>query len=381
MKTAVICISETYAARGHALMDVYKSLGDETVLLRPDFLHRSKSKDTSPKEGEVLIEHRPYQKNLSFDRLYGHLEFSRRVRKYLEAHPADRIHCLIPANSLAKELAAYKKEHPQVQLIFDINDLWPESIPIPHASHLPGFGSWRKMRDKHLSEADLVFCECSWFEEKLQSVLPKNHEVLYWTGAPAARKPEPNLDFDVLSLCYLGSINNIIHISWIADLCKAVSKTKPVILHVIGSGEQQEALKEAILPYAKVIWHGEMYDENEKQNIFDSCHYGLNVMKPDVKVGLSMKSIDYLKAGLPLINTLQGDTKDWIDQTKAGWNASGMDLQEFAQKLLAQSKEEHFAMRQAALNLYEEKLSCQVFEHTLKQALKTLSGIEEPDVH
>ena len=60
---------------------------------------------------------------------------------------------------------------------------------------------------------------------------------------------------------------------------------------------------------AEVFYHGKVFDSKEKNRIFETCHYGLNIMKDSVFVGLTMKSMDYFE-GLPIINNIQGDT--WI---------------------------------------------------------------------
>ena len=44
----------------------------------------------------------------------------------------------------------------------------------------------------------------------------------------------------------------------------------------------------------------------------DTCHFGLNIMKSSVCVGLTMKSVDYFRHGLPIINTIPGDTAELI---------------------------------------------------------------------
>lgn len=73
-------------------------------------------------------------------------------------------------------------------------------------------------------------------------------------------------------------------------------------MHIIGNGEKKEQfIQEVLAVGVKVIDHKEVYDQREKQEIFDQCNYGLNVMKSSVCVGLTMKSLDYMCAGLPII--------------------------------------------------------------------------------
>ena len=42
----------------------------------------------------------------------------------------------------------------------------------------------------------------------------------------------------------------------------------------------------------EIKYHGKVYDTDTKQAIFDGCHFGLNVMKPTVFVGLTIIRLD-----------------------------------------------------------------------------------------
>jgi glycosyltransferase involved in cell wall biosynthesis len=119
----------------------------------------------------------------------------------------------------------------------------------------------------------------------------------------------------------LGSINNIIDIDTIVEIVKQIQKHKPVSMHIIGDGENREKLiSEVKGTGAEVIYHGKVYDREEKQQILDGCHYGLNIMKDSVCVGLTMKSMDYFEFGLPIINNIYGDTWDLIKNKNIGTN-------------------------------------------------------------
>ena len=135
--TVIICISDTYLARGHVLADFYAQHGESTLILTPDFSHSHKKIIEQKEDGVMYLHHRRYSKNLSWQRIYGHIEFAKLARQVVEQIQPQRIHCLVPANSLAKQMDRYKKDHPQVELIFDINDLWPESLPIPGFEYTP----------------------------------------------------------------------------------------------------------------------------------------------------------------------------------------------------------------------------------------------------
>ena len=50
------------------------------------------------------------------------------------------------------------------------------------------------------------------------------------------------------------------------------------------------------------------------------CHFGFNLMKPDVCVGLTMKSVDYFRHDLPILNNIPADTAELVDREQVGLN-------------------------------------------------------------
>lgn len=371
IKTAILCISDVYLSRGRQLKAFYEAKGDEVLILTPDFSHRHKAPIEAEERqaGIEYLHHRPYRKNLSWQRLVGHAEFAQACRRYLETWKPDRIHALVPANTIAKEMDHYKKDHPDVQLYFDLIDLWPESLPVAHFEKTPPAWIWKHLRNAHLHAADHVFAECGLFARQIESQTGIRPDVLYWTIADAKTRSTLNLPSDRLALCYLGSVNNIIDLDAIEDFLGRLSKKTPVDLHVIANGEKKAEMVERLSQVVKVIDHGLVYDPQTKQDIFDSCHFGLNFMKPEVVIGLSMKSLDYLKAGLPVLNSLQGDLHDWIETSKCGINIDRNDLDSTVDQVLHAMGPENLAMRQNARALFEQTLSIQAFENHLNAIL------------
>lgn len=370
MKTAILCISDAYLVRGLQLRSVYEKSGDEVLILTPDFSHREKRRITKSIEGVRLVRHRPYTRNLSFDRLQGHREFAAACARELEEWKPERIHCLIPANSLARQMVLYKRRHPEVHLIFDVNDLWPESLPIPGFGLTPMAWYWKHLRSGYLKEADQVFAECGLFARAIEKEAHKPVQVLCWTLDQPLQPVHFVWQPAEIGICYLGSMNNILDIDWISRFLQALAALVPVRLHLIGAGENKTALLDACRSERIAIEdHGELYDPQKKQAVFDQCRFGLNVMKPGVQVGLSMKSLDYLAGGLPLINSLQGDTQSWIETEGIGIQTDRDDPAKTAGAIAGQKKEDHLAMRRKARAFYQAHLSMDAFEKTLRKAL------------
>ena len=260
---------------------------------------------------------------------------------------------LLPPNFLAHYGARYKKRHPEVTLIFDIFDLWPETFPGGKIKKLlaPVFKVWGALRDRNLGKADFVVTECEMFRQKLG--LAENSQAIWLCADPLTlEKTQPQLASDRLELCYLGAINNVISIPDICGLIKELTAKKPVTLHIIGKGErQQEFIDEAEKAGAEVIFHGAVYDEAKKLEIMNQCHFGLNIMKSSVCVGLTMKSVDYFRFGLPIINNIPADTERLVTQHGVGVQLDGC----CAETLLSLSNESCLKMRSQVETVFTQQ--------------------------
>lgn len=387
MKTVIICISDPYMTRGRQLREYYQKRRDEALILTPDFSHRKKQRITEAEEAVILIPHLAYRKNLSISRMLGHYLFSRKCLRVLEDLQPERIHCLIPANSLAAAMKQYKRKHPAVELIFDVQDLWPESFPVPFLRHIPGYGIWKRMRTDSIDAADHIVAECEFYRSKIGSRNPGRITTLFWSQKDWPADRTPCLDRDEIHLAYLGSMNHILDIASISALLQHLSAHKKTVLHLIGRGEKKDELVQELAGIDNLILrdHGEIYDRQKKQQIFNHCRFGINLMKSHIQVGLSMKSIDYLQSGLPVINSLSGDLHTLIEQENAGFNLPAdpdRKIPETARHILAQSEDEHMKMRKNARKLYERHFSAEAFEETLDQMLdqggSSAAGAEKP---
>ena len=375
MKKAVcISCSDHYDHRLHIAAHCLRERGYDTTYITSDFDHTRKETFVCSVEGCVQLPARPYHKNLSADRILSHRNFARDVFRYLENQPQqpDVLVVLLPPNLLAHYGAKYKKRHPQVKLVFEIFDLWPETFPGGKIKKLlaPVFKVWAALRDRNLDKADFVVTECELFRKKLR--LPEETSRSVWLCAdPLPMEiPQPRLCADRLELCYLGAINNVISIPHIYNLIKELTAKKPVTLHIIGKGERQEEfIEEAKKAGAEVIFYGAVYDEQKKLEIMNRCHFGLNVMKTSVCVGLTMKSVDYFRFGLPIINNIPSDTQTLVEKQRIGIQLSDG----CAEKIAALTDTDCLQMRENVRRIFQESFERSVIIRQYEQILDAIS--------
>lgn len=338
-KIAVIISCFSWYENRLCYIDEYlQKRGYETFILQSDFKHTMKKYDLHLESVKNLkyIHVPSYKSNISIKRLYSHKCFANSVVKYIDNIQPDLVYAIVPPNSLVKGIASVKEKR-KFKLIFDVIDLWPESFPLPKAN-IPPFSNWRNMRDHYLNYADLVVLECSYYEEILKnSVDNEKFRKLYLFKKPYISEncSETRMFNGVVRLAYLGAINDLIDIDKICNIVSKIQEFYPVEVRIIGKGKRKDIFIERLKEIgAKVIYYGVIYDDCEKTKILGVCHFGLNVYKSNIKVGLTIKSIDYMQMGLPLINSISGDTYSLIEETSIGVNIMN-NKEEYLDEIMA----------------------------------------------
>ena len=365
----LISCSDHYEHRFRVVDEQLKKLGYETVYITSDFDHTLKHAFRCDVPGCVQLHVMPYGRNLSLARICSHWEFARKVFCYLEhlEKEPDLVIGLLPPNFLGRYLAAYKRRHGSVKLIFDIFDLWPETFPGAKAKKLlaPVFLRWARLRDRSIPAADHVITECAYFQNKL-GMADENCTTVYLCGEPLEdRYRTPVLAEDRWDLCYLGAVNNVIDIPGICGLIGELVQHKPVNLHIIGTGEQLPAfLEQAEKAGAKVMDYGPVYDDASKQDIIHKCHFGLNIVRSTACIGLTMKSVEYFRHGLPLINNVPADTAELVEKRNVGIRLDAGTVSEMSALDIA----ECLKMRENVREVFTEKFS----KHVIAEQYRTL---------
>ncbi|KAA1185331.1 glycosyltransferase family 4 protein [Paenibacillus sp. B2(2019)] len=374
MKVVIVTCFDTYEDRIDLLHEYFCKRGDEVTIIQSDFRHFKKSKRIEEKPGYIFVNTRTYNKNLSIARLRSHYAYAKKAFELVENLKPELLYAVIPANSIAKFAGEYKKNNNDIKLVFDLVDLWPETMPIGSMKYFPPFTFWRLMRDNSLKFADFIITECNLYQSILKDLLKNSKKDTVYL----AKKEIKIVNNSVLNerefhLCYLGSINNIIDIQQIKNFIKAMHEIKPTTLHIIGDGENRNLLIEEINSTGALVkYHSKLYDAAEKQLIFDQCHFGLNIMKKDVCVGLTMKSIDYFQHGLPIINNIQADTAGIVELYKIGFNLTDTNIQELVYEITNIDLEQFVEMRKNTKKVFNDFFSSVAFNKKMNVVIKEL---------
>lgn len=361
-KTAYFISSTNhYNVRTGKFVNDYVKKGYDVIYVTSDFDHMTKKRYCfneykNSKQLHVIS----YKKNLSISRILSHLMFSYKTFYMLLACKPELVYVEVPNNSLVKSSAKYKKIN-NAEIIVDVFDMWPESMPVKTKNMIVnwGFDIWRNFRNKNLKFADQIWIECDYYRELLSAQkinLPM--ETKYLKLKNAETSIEMKVSEEEIDLCYLGSINNIIDISLIEKIVSEFAKNKRTRIHIIGDGERKDEFLEILKQNSiEIIDHGKVYEIDKLQEIFDQCWFGINVLREDLAIGITMKSISYFRGGLPIINTVQGDTSRFVEECNIGINVDRHDVKSCVSRILNITKDDLACMKNNTRNLFEQKFA------------------------
>lgn len=367
MKKAVIITpfdNYSYQVRIKYVEQYLSERGYNVKILSSDFDHRNKKVYTAKRDNLELLHVPPYKKNLSYARIKSHRVFARRALERIEELNPDLIYCSAPPNYLFKFISQYKKRNPGVKLIYELGDLWPETLPLQGKIKklaAPALNIWAGIRNKNIGFADGIIYECQMFSDVVSKYHPGVHSEVIYLSKEDYYKGHFELE-DVcaspLRFAYAGSINNIIDIDLIVNIMKQVSQKRDAELVVIGGGESADRLF-SLCDQAGVKYenHGITYDEEEKHRILSSCQFGLNIMKSSVAVGATMKSLEYFHEGLILVNNIPYDSAKIIESNHCGYNIDQISISGSIESLCDMNNHSIREMRLLSRKVYYDLFS------------------------
>lgn len=371
----VVCIScfDYFNTRIEGVLNYFLAKGYETKYLYAGFDHFKKSINTNQYNHGEAIKVLSYKKNLSPQRLVSHFLFAKKIGIIIKKYKPDIIYCIVPPNLLVKELSIYRRRNIGITLIYDIYDLWPESFPYSKHNLLLSklFEIWKSLRSHYLANADLILCVAESGRMKLlKEAREKPIKIVrpvILTKTVADYKP----DDCVFSFCYLGLVNHITDIDFGVKLLGALAKHKRTILHIIGDGQNlEEFVTRLKCAGVEVICHGCVFEEEKKHAIYSMCNMGLSIPREEIESNMPLKAIEYMSAGLPLVNKAKGDIMDIIEESAIGINVTEEDgIKTAVQKMLSMRKENYLKMHSNCIDTYKMRFLMQDYDEIFSEVM------------
>jgi len=352
--------------RPNMVADALAQTGHQVTWWGSSFEHRSKTfrvadwKDieTSPLITTRLVPTTGYKGNISFQRIRSEREYAEQV--YLRAHkypPPDMIILGEPAVFFSKPILKLVRET-NAKLLVDVIDLWPELFhmilprPLDRLGKLV-FAPLYSRRRALFQQADGVIALSDSYlnlARLLAPKLPLEHTTTVYYGIDVAKQratmsrqsielPSPlrtlvKNEGEIWAICAT-TLGNNYGLKTLLEAAEILEKQQVNIkILIAGTGP----LKEYVVSFIKekalkqTIYIGSP-DADTMSRVYSTCDVGLSVYRKSSTVTMPIKAFQYFAAGLPVVNSLQGDLSRLLEKHHAGLQYEAENAQSLANVL------------------------------------------------
>lgn len=333
-------LNDSYELKGR-LGGIISAFGLEKhsfTIITTDFNHRKKCHRNNPPASIngvncVYIPVNKYTRNLSFKRIYSHLQFAKGVKQYLKDTTTkfDLIYNFVPSSAAVLACRDYKQKVGS-KVVIDVLDLWPDSllpiIPIKWVTKFLLY-PWYKLTYNSYKLADYISAESLEYAKVAHSINPNVPWSYTYLGVDSTEVSKliasSNISIDksedTIRLCYGGNLGNSYDFNAIIDaLILLQQKNIKYKMYFVGGGDKYNYLKEQIDTHKLNAEITGFVSYADYLKYLSECDIAFNSFRSNTKVIHSYKFNDYCATNLFIMNSLAGETSDVINTYKIGIN-------------------------------------------------------------
>lgn len=352
-----------------SLCKVFLQKGHSVTWWTMDFHHRTKQKrsealraaaeaslNAADHAGRVnirMLAVPAYRRNISLRRFRSHRAFARQLTEALQqVDPTDRPDRIIVSSPPPDAAhAALRYAHAiNCPIAVDLTDLWPHTFTRMIPAALPGRqalgevifrGQYRKMRQVY-READLLSAVSQEYLDEVHQFAPSQKTHLCYIGGTDCRASSRTLPGnEPVQLIYVGAMTDSYDLETALHAMARLHSEEgsAAHLHFAGGGPNEAALvalSKKLGFGAQVTFHGFLNEAGLNQ-LLDGMDVGLNLIRPGLAITMPHKLSDYLCAGLPVINSLEGEADQLLDSAGCGGFYEAGDPESLASAIIAYS--------------------------------------------
>ena len=302
--------------------------GHRVTLWSSDFSHARKAPrtltDGARWEGDgfrlVLVPTPPYPRNVCLRRILSHRAFARNLRKLVELEPQspDLVIASLPPLASAAALADFCRAR-GIAFVVDVMDAWPENFArvVPRWTLAP-----LRVRARRIyRSAQGVSAVATRYLDLAKSYGAQCPMHLAYHGI-VRKQVRPVFAEGAFRLVYAGTMGKSYDLETVID---AVREMSDVELDLAGTGPKEAALRARAEGCARIRFH-DYLGEEALCALLARADAGLVPMFDDSCVGVPYKLADYVAVGLPVINTLHGETERLLAEHGAGVTCPAGDV-------------------------------------------------------
>ena len=308
--------------------------GHDVTLWTSDFSHSRKARrvmdSAFPDPGfrVVMVPSPPYGANICLARVWSHRVLARRWTRLAAAEERPD---LVVASSPPLSLCAAARRYCAargVPFVVDVMDAWPETFERVAPRFL--LAPLARMARANYRAADAISAVSERYIDLVREYGATAPVRLFYHGIEirhgAAERASSGEDF---TIAYVGSMGASYDL---ATLVEAVKGMDGVRLELAGSGPQEPGLRALAAGCPRIDFLGYLGD-GELRKMLARADAGVVPMFPASCVGVPYKLADYAAAGLPVLNSLVGETARIVDENGAGASYRAGDAKSFASAL------------------------------------------------
>jgi glycosyltransferase involved in cell wall biosynthesis len=278
-----------------------------------------------------------YATNVSYRRLLSHAVFDlflpfAMVGEAIRTGKPDAILAALPHNGGAAGAMLFARAVGAVSIL-DVHDTWPESLlgvsPVAGARAIP-LAVWKGLADFAYRRADHVFAESIRYARRADSARVNrglSHAVPiylggdpgYYRGIPRAGSLPAALNGARFLVVFAGTLGKNYDLDCALEAFERFSSRIPEAgLMLLGAGEREQELRKRIDSLKIRAWVSGRLPHAELVALLKHAHVGLNSFQAGGNVAFSYKLNDYLLAGVPVVNSLPGESEEMLEQNGLG---------------------------------------------------------------
>lgn len=314
----------------------FARVGHEVTLWTSDFSHSRKARRVmdaafpDPGFRVKMVPTPPYGSNVCLARIRSHIVLARRwARLAASEERPDLVVASSPPLSLCAAARRYCKTC-GVPFVVDVMDAWPETFErvAPRFLLVPLVRTARA----NYNAADAISVVSERYVDLVRAHGATAPVRLFHHGIEiptAAVSSAGSRNDGVFTIAYAGNMGASYDL---ATVIGAVKKMDGVRLELAGAGPQEPVLRALAAGCARIAFHGYLCDE-ELRAMLARADAALVPMFPDSCVGVPYKLADYAAAGLPVLNSLDGETARLVEKSGAGVSYRAGDGRSFVSAL------------------------------------------------
>lgn len=293
-----------------------------------DFDHARKSKrdqfSCPPFARVVCLPAHSYRSNVGAARLLSHLDLGLKAAAYFwkNREQYDVVYSTVPLNAMTWLVFILARGKTR---IIDVVDIWPDVLPFSPLARkffAPAFALWKWFFKAAVGKADMVMAVSDEFALEAARYASATAMVKrFYIGherLAAMTEKQP-----VFTIAYVGNLGRLYDFETLLDVLAGDELRDRVQLFIIGNGDREGwLLRELEARNLHYCFFGAIYDRARLAEILRSCHVGFNGYI-NTTAAFSYKANTYLAAGLPILNSMDGDLRRLVAAHRLGENYEG----------------------------------------------------------